>query len=167
MSGQPYIDVVGTGQPWPIPPGWWERAIARVHDLVLDPRAGATQNWTGWPDNTRDTAPFLQNLAMSLGGYVAIFAGEYAQFPEQLVDEFMGPEQRREPLVARNWYMIDSEWPLFLYRYAGTDPAVRRDALTLSRECVEFLAEVGPLAPRAQVLLRLYDRVLSTPELLA
>jgi hypothetical protein len=166
MSGRPYIDVVGTADPWPVPSGWWESAVARIHELVLDPRAGATQSWTGWPENTRDTAPFLQNLAMSLAGYVAIFAGEYAQFPEQLVAAFMGAGQRREPLAARNWYMTDSEWPLFLYKYAGNDPAAREDALALSRECVEFLAEVGPLAQRGEVLLGVYDRVLSSPDLL-
>src|SRR3954470_20171828 len=102
---------------------------------------------------------------MSLGGYVAIFAGEFAQFPEQLVDEFMAPGQRREPLAARNWYMTDSEWPLFLYKYAGPDPGARRDALRLSAECVQFLGEVGALARRADTLLRIYDRVLNTPEL--
>ena len=114
MSGRQYIDVVGSAQPWPIPAGWWDHARSRVRELVEDPRAGATQNWTSWPESTRDVAPFLQNLAMSLGGYVAIFAGEFAQFPEQLVDEYLSPTQRREPMVARNWYMTDCEWPLFL-----------------------------------------------------
>jgi ATPase family associated with various cellular activities (AAA)/AAA lid domain len=166
MSGRPYIDVVGLAKPWPIPAGWWDRARERVRELVADPRAGATQNWTSWPEETRDTAPFLQNLAMSLGGYVAIFAGEFAQFPEQLVDDFMAPAQRREPLTARNWYMTDSEWPLFLFKYAANDPTARREALELSKECVEFLAEVGPLAHRAKVLLRIYDRVLHTPDLI-
>ena len=136
MSGQPYIDVVGTADPWPIPAGWWDRARSRIRELVADPRAGATQHWTGWPDDTRDAAPFLQNLAMSLGGYVAIYAGEYAQLPEQLVEEFLAPEQRREPLVARNWYMTDGEWPLFLLKYAGAEPAARLDALRLSADCV-------------------------------
>jgi hypothetical protein len=166
MSGRPYIDVIGPSQPWPIPAGWWDHARSRVRDLVEDPRAGATQNWTSWPDQTRDVAPFLQNLAMSLGGYVAIFSGEYAQFPEQLVDAYLAPNQRREPMVARNWYMTDCEWPLFLYKYAGNEPAGRRGSLELSQECVRFLAEVGPLRARAQVLLRVYDRVLHTPRLL-
>jgi hypothetical protein len=165
MSGHPYIDVVGASQPWAVPSGWWERTRGRVRELVADPRAGATQNWTGWPENTRDAEPFLQNLAMSLGGYVAIFAGEFAQFPEQLVDEFLAPDQRREPLTARNWYMTDSEWPLFLLKYAGNDARARLDALRLSQDCVSFLSEIGPLAPRATVLLRLYDRVLNTPRL--
>jgi hypothetical protein len=165
MSGRPYVDVVGSADPWAIPSGWWDRAHVRVRELVADPRAGATQNWTSWPENTRDTAPFLQNLAMSLGGYVAIFAGEYAQFPEQLVDEFLAPGQRREPLAARNWYMTDGEWPLFLLKYAGNDGSARLDALRLSRDCVEFLSEVGPLSARAEVLLRIYDRVLHIPRL--
>ena len=102
---------------------------------------------------------------MSLGGYVAIYAGEYAQLPEQLVEEFLAPEQRREPLVARNWYMTDGEWPLFLLKYAGAEPAARLDALRLSADCVRLLAEVGPLAARGSVLLRIYDRVLETPPL--
>ena len=165
MSGRPYIDVVGTQPPWAIPAGWWEHARSRVRELVDDPRAGATQNWTSWPEHTRDVAPFLQNLAMSLGGYVAIFAGEYAQFPEQLVDAYLSPHQRREPMVARNWYMTDCEWPLFLYKYAGNDPAARHDALTLSRDCVAFLSEVGPLRPRAETLLGIYERVLHSREL--
>lgn len=165
MSGHPYIDVVGASHPWAVPSGWWERTRGRVRELVADPRAGATQNWTGWPENTRDAAPFLQNVAMSLGGYVAIFAGEYAQFPEQLVDEFLAPDQRREPLTARNWYMTDSEWPLFLLKYAGNDARARLDALRLSQDCVAFLSEIGPLSPRAKVLLRIYDRVLNTPRL--
>ena len=166
MSGRPYIDVIGPARPWPVPAGWWEHARARVRELVEDPRADATQNWTSWPDQTRDAAPFLQNLAMSLGGYVAIFTGEYAQFPEQLVDAYLSPNQRREPMVARNWYMTDCEWPLFLYKYAGNEPAARWGALQLSQECVRFLAEVGPLRPRAEALLAVYARVLHTPELL-
>ena len=165
VAGRPYVDVVGAQPPWAVPDGWWDRARARVRELVEDPRAGATQSWTGWPDQTRDVAPFLQNLAMTLGGYVAIFTGEHAQFPEQLVQEHLAPSQRREPLVARNWYTTDSEWPLFLYRYAGTDPAARRGALELSRDCVAFLAEVGPLRPRATALLKVYDRVLGDREL--
>ena len=165
MSGRPYIDVVGTAHPWPVPAGWWDQANARVRELVEDPRAGATQNWTSWPEHTRDVAPFLQNLAMSLGGYVAIFAGEFAQFPEQLVDAYLSPTQRREPMVARNWYMTDCEWPLFLYKYAGHDPAARRGALELSQECVRFLSEIGPLRTRAEALLGIYQRVLADREL--
>jgi len=166
MSGRPYIDVVGAAHPWPVPAGWWDRASTCVRDLVEDPRAGATQSWTGWPEQTRDVAPFLQNLAMSLGGYVTIFTGKFAQFPEQLVDGYLSASQRREPMVARNWYMTDLEWPLFLYKYAGPDPAARRGTLELSQECVRFLAEVGPLAPRAEALLGIYERVLQTSELL-
>ena len=166
LSGRPYIDVIGPAAPWLIPAGWWERTHQRVRQLVADPRAGATQNWTHWPDGTRDVAPFLQNLAMSMGGYVAIFAGEYAQFPEQIVDEFVAPTQRREPLVARNWYTTDSEWPLFLFKYADADPHARRGALELSRECVALLTEVGPLRRRGEVLLGVYDRVFSSAELL-
>src|SRR3712207_8640544 len=40
MSGRPYIDVVGPARPWPLPPGWWGHAHARVRSLVEDPRAG-------------------------------------------------------------------------------------------------------------------------------
>ena len=162
MSGHPYIDVVGASHPWAVPSGWWERTRARVRELVADPRAGATQNWTGWPDHTRDVAPFLQNLAMSLGGYVAIFAGEYAQFPEQLVDDFLAPDQRREPMIARNWYMTDSEWPLFLLKYAGNDArAASSPAAVLG---LRPLPRRGrPALARADALLRIYDRVLHTP----
>ena len=145
MSGRQYIDVVGLAKPWPIPPAGGSMPANAYASSSLDPRAGATQSWTNWPEQTRDTAPFLQNLAMSLGGYVAIFAGEFAQFPEQVVEEFLAPDQRREPLAARNWYMTDCEWPLFLFKYAGNDPQARRGALELSYECVQFLAEVGPL----------------------
>jgi hypothetical protein len=165
MSGRPYIDVIGVGRPWPIPAGWWDHARQRVNELVMDPRAGATQLWTSWPDETRDVAPFLQNLAMSLGGYVAIFSGEFAQFPEQVVDEYLSPGQRREPMIARNWYLTDSDWPLFLFKYAGNDPTDRRGALELSRECALFLSEVGPLAERAQVLISIYDRILGNLDL--
>ena len=166
MSGRQYIDVVGQAQPWPVPTGWWEQARDRVRELVADPRAGASQNWTSWPEDTHDVAPFLQNLAMSLGGYVAIFAGEFAQFPEQLVADFLAPSQRREPMVARNWYMTDAEWPLFLLKYAEPDAAARRDALELSRDCVQFLAEVGPLETRGRALLGVYNRILESRHLL-
>jgi hypothetical protein len=166
MSGRQYIDVIGLAKPWPIPDGWWGHARARIAELVADPRAGASQNWTSWPDQTRDTVPFLQNLAMSLGGYVAIFAGEFAQFPEQLVADYLAPNQRRDPMVARNWYMTDSEWPLFLLKYAGNDPIARRGALELSYECVRFLCEVGPLAARGRALLGIYERVLASGNLL-
>jgi hypothetical protein len=165
MSGRPYIDVVGVGKPWPIPPGWWEHALDRVRELVRDPRTRATQSWTSWPDETPDVAPFLQNLAMTLGGYVAIFAGDHAQFPEQLVSEFLSPDQRREPMIVRNWYMTDCEWPLFLFKYGGADPTERRDALELSIDCAAFLAEVGPLAERANALIAIYQRVLNSSEL--
>lgn len=166
MSGRPYIDVVGLAKPWPIPDGWWDHAHEQIRLLVNDPRAGATQNWTNWPDRTRDAAPFLQNLAMSLGGYVAIFAGEYAQFPEQLVEDFLAPHQRREPMAARNWYMTDSEWPLFLFKYAGNDAHARRGALELSYESVRFLSEIGPLATRSFALMAIYGRILSSANLL-
>ena len=166
MSGRSYIDVIGSAPPWPVPEGWWEQARLRVQKLVEDPRAGPTQNWTSWPDQTRDVAPFLQNLAMSLGGYVAIFTGEFAQFPEQLVDEYLAPNQRREPMVARNWYMTDCEWPLFLYKYAGYDRDARRGALELSSECADFLSVVGPLRARAEALVGIYQRILATPTLL-
>ncbi|MCW2812269.1 MAG: family ATPase [Friedmanniella sp.] len=166
LSGRPYVDVIGTAAPWPVPVGWWERARVRVTELVEDPRGEASQSWTGWPEGTRDAAPFLQNLAMSLGGYVAIFAGDYAQFPEQLVDDYLSPGQRRAPMVARNWYMTDSEWPLFLLKYAAPDPTSRTQALDLSRDCVAFLSEVGPLRERGRALQGIYDRILGTPDLL-
>jgi len=166
MSGRQYVDVVGLSAPWPMPSGWWAHARQRVRDLVEDPRAGATQQWTNWPVQTRDAAPFLQNLAMSLGGYVAIFAGEFAQFPEQLVEEFLALNQRREPMTARNWYMTDCEWPLFLFKYAGNDPHNRRAALELSYDSVEFLAEISPLKVRGEALLAIYDRILGSAHLL-
>lgn len=166
MSGRQYIDVVGTAVPWPVPTGWWEHARERVRALVEDPRAGATQSWTNWPEQTRDAAPFLQNLAMSLGGYVAIFAGEFAQFPEQLVEAYLAPSQRREPMAARNWYMTDSEWPLFLFKYAGNDTHARRGALELSYDAVGFLSEIGPLRTRAVALQAVFERVLQSSQLL-
>ncbi len=166
MSGRQYIDVVGLAHPWPIPAGWWDHARVQVRTLVDDPRAEASQNWTSWPEHTRDVAPFLQNLAMSLGGYVAIFSGEFAQFPEQLVDEYLAPGQRREPMIARNWYMTDCEWPLFLFKYANPDPASRRGALELSYECVRFLTEIVPLQERGQALMGIYDRILQSANLL-
>jgi hypothetical protein len=166
MSGRQYIDVVGPSAPWPVPVGWWEQARTRVRELVEDPRAGASQSWTSWPDNTRDVAPFLQNLAMSLGGYVAVFAGEFAQFPEQIVDDYLAPNQRREPMIARNWYLTDCEWPLFLFKYAPPDPVSRRGALELSYECVRFFSTVGPLEIRARALLGIYDRILQSGPLL-
>ncbi len=166
MSGRPFIDVIGTSAPWPIPNEWWEHARIRVRELVTDPRIDTPQNWTGWPAETSNVAPFLQSLAMSLGGYVAIFSGEYAQFPEQLVGEFLSPGQRREPMIARNWYLTDSEWPLFLLRYAAHDAVSRRAALEVSRECVEFLREVEPLQARADALLGIYQRVVDSAHLL-
>jgi len=98
-SGQPYIDVVGVGSPWVITPGWWEHAHERVRKLINDPRSGTSQSWTRWPEHTCDVAPFLQNLAMSLGGYVAIFTGEFAQFPEQLLDRYLSP-----PNAGNRWW---------------------------------------------------------------
>ena len=55
-------------------------------------------------------------------------------------------------MVARNWYMTDCEWPLFLFKYANPEPVSRRAALELSYECVRFLGEIGPLEARAKVL---------------
>ena len=46
-----------------------------------DPRARRDPELDELARRDPDVAPFLQNLAMSLGGYVAIFAGEFAQFP--------------------------------------------------------------------------------------
>lgn len=165
LSGQQYIDVIGPAAPWPVPDGWWTQVRHRVRDLVNHPLSTRSQVWVGWPEGTRDAAPFLQNLAMSLGGYVAIFSGEFAQFPEQLLAEFVSVDQRREPLIARNWYLTDPEWPLFLLRHAKGGRSPRRAALKLSYECVSFLSEVGPLRDRARALMGIYNRVLGTKAL--
>jgi hypothetical protein len=92
MSGRQYIDVVGMARPWLIPTGWWDYARQRVRALVADPRVGASQNWTGWPVGTRDVAPFLQNLAMSLGGYVAIFPVSSPNSPNNWRTNFSHPD---------------------------------------------------------------------------
>ena len=138
MSGRQYIDVVGLATRGRFPPAGGTTPGSRSVPWSTIHAPHASQNWTSWPEHTRDVAPFLQNLAMSLGGYVAIFSGEFAQFPEQLVDEYLAPGQRREPMVARNWYMTDCEWPLFLFKYANPDPTARRGALELSYECVRL-----------------------------
>jgi hypothetical protein len=163
-SGLPYLDAIGEAEPWLIPDGWWPDIRERVRRLVEDPRAASSQSWTDWPPGTPDVAPFLQNLAMALGGYVSVFAGEHAQFPEQLVEAYRPASQRREPMLARNWYMTDAEWPLLLLRYASK-PAARLAALELSVDCVDLLSEVKPLQARTQTLLGIFDRILTTPAL--
>lgn len=165
MSGRPYIDVIGPADPWPIPAGWWDRTQQRVRELVEDRRAGATQNWTTWPANTRDVAPFLHNMAIVLGGPVSVYTGEFAQFPEDVVAEFMAPTQRRDPMLARNWYSTNSDWPLFLVKYADNNPTARLGALELSVEAAQLFSEVGPLHERATVVLGIYRRILESPQL--
>ena len=163
MSGRQYIDVVGPAKPWPVPPGWWDRARTQVRALIDDPRATASQKWTGWPEQTRDVAPFLQNLAMSLGGYVAIFAGEFAQFPEQLRRRV--PRARPAPRADGGPQLVHDR-----LRVAAVPVQVRQPRSGLSARGPGAVVRLRPVPARdraagrtrAEALLGIYDRVLQS-----
>ncbi len=159
------LEVLGAEPPWEVPDDWLDGIRRRFRAWAEDPQTLRPGAFPDFVDGTPAAVWYAHQIAPSLGGWIPVLHGEFADISAVLSRDFHRPASR----LGGAGYLVRTsayDWPLTMI--AGTrnfaEPG-RRRALHLSRDVVNLFVDAPPLAARARALLAVFDRVLGDREL--
>jgi SpoVK/Ycf46/Vps4 family AAA+-type ATPase len=159
------LEVLGSEPPWEVPDDWLDGVRRRFRAWAEDPRTLRPGVFPDFVDGTPAAVWYAHRIAPSLGGWIPVLHGEFADISAVLSRDFYRPASR----FGGAGYVVSTapyDWPLTMI--AGTrnfaEPG-RRQALELSRDVVNLFVDAPPLAARARALSAVLDRVLGDREL--
>jgi hypothetical protein len=169
LRSEPHLDVLGTSDPWVLPPDWLATTQQRLRVLAEDPRGQGGVPPTGsWREGTAGTVPFLWNLITYLPSAIPVWVGTYTNLGDTLLEPWLAPDYASSKPRITYYTNTDDTWHLDLWwRQRDTTPAARIAALELTLDCVAVFADVPPYAARAAAFTTMLRRVLDDPELRA
>ena len=167
LRPEPHLDVLGTSDPWVLPPDWLESTQQRLKALAEDPRGqGGVAPSGSWKPGTSGTVAFLWNLITFLPSAIPTWAGSHASLGDLLMKPWLSDSY--VPAEPRITYYVNSDdtWHLDLWwRQRDLGAEARVKALELSLDCVAVFADVPQYAARAATLTAMLRRVLDDPAL--
>ena len=167
LRPEPHLDVLGTSDPWVVPPDWLETTQQKMKALAEDPRGqGGVPPSGSWESGTSGAVPFLWNLTTFLPSAIPVWAGSYASLGDLLLKPWLSDTY--VPTQPRITYYVNSDdtWHLDLWwRQRDLGAEARIKALELTIACVAVFAEVPQYAPRAATFTAMLHKVLDDPEL--
>jgi AAA+ superfamily predicted ATPase len=159
------LEVLGTEPPWEVPDDWLDGVRRRFRAWAEDPQTLRPGAFPDFVEGTPAAVWYAHRIAPSLGGWIAVLHGEFADISAVLSRDF----HRAASRLGGAGYVVRTsayDWPLTMI--AGTrnftEPG-RRQALHLSRDVVNLFVDAPPLAARARALSAVFDRVLGDREL--
>jgi hypothetical protein len=167
LRPEPHLDVLGTSDPWVLPPDWLETTQQRLKALAEDPRGqGGTPPGGSWKAGTSGAVPFLWNLITYLPSAIPVWAGSHASLGDELLKPWLSDSY--VPTFPRITYYVNSDdtWHLDMWwRQRDLGAEARVKALELTLECVAVFAEVPQYAARAATFTAMLHKVLDDAEL--
>ncbi len=166
LSGHPYLDVLGSEDPWPIPDGWLEDVQQKIRELAEDPRAQTDITIGDYRANTPFTVPLMWNLATYLPAAVPVWSGTEVQLGDALVAPWFTTPYSDSGRQITYYGNTDYKWYLYLvWRLLERDPASRLAAIELTQRGIAAFADVPHYRERGATLTALFQRVLDEPDL--
>jgi len=166
LSGTPYLDVLGTTDPWPLPDGWLEATTERLRGLALDPRCPGPSPGADWRPDAPPAVQSIWSIVTYLPAAIPVWAGSYpllgdVLLREWLVETYAIPDRRITYFTNRvDLWHLDLLWRMF--DHGGE---ARAGALEIIAEVLDALAAVPQCSARARVLGLLVRQVLADPAL--
>ena len=165
QSGTPFLDVLGPQGPWEVPEGWWDTVRTGVRQIADTELTPVRDTWDSYRDATRASVHFAFLMAQGLAGWNPVFTGTCARFPWLVVDEYLKPGKQLKPNSTYRYRGERSDWPTWLFSWAGDNAERREQALEASIRTLRLFDDVPPLADRRDVVLSLYEDISSDPAL--
>lgn len=167
LGGEPFIDVLGTADPWVASDAWLADTQGRLRAII--DRSGIDKyGATGSPYNAEASRvlPFAWSVVTYLPAMFPVWVGPYTQLGQVLLRPWYLPENLSTPREITYYAPSRSDWLLDLVHYArGTNRAFVDEALQTSIELVEVFAEVPAYRDRAAVAATVLRRVHASDEL--
>ncbi len=167
LGAEPFIDVLGTADPWVASDAWLEDTQARLRAIIE--RSGTDKyGATGSPYNAEASRvlPFAWSLITYLPAMFPVWVGPYTQLGQVLLRPWYLPENITTPREITYYVPSRSDWLLDLVHYArGTDRAHVDTALRTSLDLIEVFADVPAYRERAATATTVLQRVLASDEL--
>lgn len=168
QSSTPYLDVLGTGEPWPTPPGWLETMCQAAHRWAEDERTPTRDTWDQLVPGTREAVRMVMIFAERLGGWLPVLTGEFAHLPWLLAAPYAKPERVPAPSALLRYVPNDVYWPTFLIAWSshrGEDAVQRERALELTLEIADMFDGIPPFAARLGAVRAAMRHLRETPAL--
>lgn len=167
LRPEQHLDVLGTCDPWVVPPDFLEALQQKIKVLAEDPRGqGGVAPAGSWKEGTSGAVPFLWNLVTFLPSAIPVWAGSFTSLGDQLLQPWLSESYTMT--FPRITYYVNSDdtWHLDLWwRQRDLGAEARIKALELSIDCVAVFADIPQYAPRAATFTAMLRRSLDDPEL--
>jgi hypothetical protein len=169
LRPEPHLDVLGTSDPWVIPPDWMETVQQKLKVLAEDPRGqGGTPPGGSWKTGTSGAVPFLWNLITYLPSAIPVWAGSHASLGDELLKPWLSDTYT--PTFPKITYYVNSDdtWHLDMWwrqRELGAEARIK--GLEFTIECVAVFADVPQYAARAATFTAMLHKVLDDAALRA
>jgi SpoVK/Ycf46/Vps4 family AAA+-type ATPase len=166
LSGHPYLDVLGSEDPWPIPDGWLEDVQQKVRELAEDPRVQTDITMGDYRVGTPFTVPMMWNLATYLPAAIPVWSGTEVHLGDTLVSPWFTAPYNDSGRLITYYSNGDYKWYLYLvWRLLERDAATRLAAIELTQRGIAAFTDVPHYRERGTTLTALFQRVLDEPDL--
>jgi hypothetical protein len=169
LAPEPFLDVLGTVDPWPVPPGWLEQTQQRLRAVMEDPRAeGLAPGGGDWKPERSGVAVHLWKLVTYLPGAIPVWAGSHTSLGNDLMRPWLQESFTYTPREITYFTNTDTGWMTDLvWRARDLPPERRVEVVDLAVEAAQVFADVPAYAARVEVLTGLYRRFVDDPEVRA
>jgi hypothetical protein len=169
LAPGPFLDVLGTVDPWPVPDGWLEQTQQRLRAIVEDPRGEGVEPGGGdWKPEGSGVAVFLWKLVTYLPGAIPVWAGSHTSLGNDLLRPWLVDSFTYSPREITYFTNSSTGWMTDLvFRGRELPPERRAGLVELSIEAARVFADVPAYAARVEALVGLYRRFLDDAEVRA
>lgn len=169
LGSRPFIDVIGSSDPWVVPDPWLEETQQAMRGLVDRLTTAQTgEAASPYRPGSPMTLPYLWSAITYLPAPAPIFVGSHTQLAQTLLEPWYLPDELIKAGDVHTFAIRRWDWLLDLaYNVRAADPAAVPAALEVSIEVCELLAQAPTHADRATAAARVLRRAQEDAALVA
>ncbi|NNG20389.1 AAA family ATPase [Naumannella sp. ID2617S] len=166
LTDDPYIDILGDHDPWPLPPRWLEDTRERLATMAreLHPQLVSTSSEVLGPGPVPLVIRTLFDLQGFAAGAYSVWTGPLRLLRHELVADWVQPGKRPAPHNHLNYVSTNYQsWPLSNWAWISGEPGPEefRQASDITRAVLDIFAELPQLTERMHLARGHLDRALA------